>query len=82
MIQGSERTTPRNHYTVVPLVITRDTRMTSSRRLIHASAIKNASKNRNNTTKIVLITRWVGVSQTNVTTTLFDDQNESKKKQP
>jgi hypothetical protein len=30
MIQGSERTVPRNHYTMAPLVITRDTRMTSS----------------------------------------------------
>jgi hypothetical protein len=29
MIQGSERTVPRNHYTTAPLVITHDTRMTS-----------------------------------------------------
>jgi hypothetical protein len=34
MIQGSERTVPRNHYTTAPLVITRDTRMTSPQRLI------------------------------------------------
>jgi hypothetical protein len=46
MIQGSERTAPRNHYTTAPLVITRDTRVTSPRRLIPASAIKNTSKNR------------------------------------
>jgi hypothetical protein len=29
MIQGSKRTVPRNHYTTAPLVITRNTRMTS-----------------------------------------------------
>jgi hypothetical protein len=46
MIQGSERTVPRNHYTTAPLVITHDTRMTSPRRLILASAIKNTIKNR------------------------------------
>jgi hypothetical protein len=46
MIQGSKRTVPRNHYTTAPLVITRDTRMTSPRRHIPASAIKNTSKNR------------------------------------
>jgi hypothetical protein len=45
MIQGSERTVPRNHYTTAPLVITRDTRMTSPRRLIPARAINNTSKN-------------------------------------
>jgi hypothetical protein len=44
MIQDSEQTVPRNHYTTAPLVITRDTRMTSPRRLIPASAIKNTSK--------------------------------------
>jgi hypothetical protein len=49
MIQGSERTVPRNHYTTAPLVITRDTRMTSPRRLIPASAIKTTSKNRKET---------------------------------
>jgi hypothetical protein len=27
MIQGSERTVPRNHYTTAPLFITRDTRV-------------------------------------------------------
>jgi hypothetical protein len=49
MIQGSERTVPHNHYTTAPLVITRDTRMTSPRRLLSASAIKNTSKNRKET---------------------------------
>jgi hypothetical protein len=49
MIQGSERTVPRNHYTTAPLVITRDTRMTSPRRLIPSSVIKNTSKNRKET---------------------------------
>src|SRR5881394_4446686 len=46
MIQGSERTAPRNHYTTAPLVITRVTRMTSTRRLTPASATENTSKNR------------------------------------
>jgi hypothetical protein len=49
MIQGSERTVPRNHYTMAPLVITRDTQMISPRRLIPASTIKNTSKNRKET---------------------------------
>jgi hypothetical protein len=31
IIQGSERTDPRNHYTTAPLVITRDTRVTSKK---------------------------------------------------
>jgi hypothetical protein len=62
MIQGSKRTDPRNHYTIALLVITRDTRLTSTRRLILASAIKNTSKNRENTTKICWLR--VGISQT------------------
>jgi hypothetical protein len=49
--------TPYNQYTIVPLVTTRDTRITSLRRLIHARAIKNTIKNRKNTIKLVLITR-------------------------
>jgi hypothetical protein len=40
MIQGFERSDPRNHYTTAPLVITRYTRVTSPRTLIPASAIK------------------------------------------
>jgi hypothetical protein len=63
MIEGSERMDPRNHYTTALMVITRDTRVTSPRRLIPAIAIKNTSKNRMNTTKIVLIMSWD--SQTN-----------------
>jgi hypothetical protein len=77
MIQGSERTDPRNHYTTAPLVITRDTRMTSPRRLIHASAIKNTSKNRKNAIKIVLITRW-GLTNGR-TAILFDDKYDLSK---
>jgi hypothetical protein len=51
MIQDSERMDPRNNYTVAPLVITRDTQVTSPRILIPARTIKN-------TIKSVLITRW------------------------
>jgi hypothetical protein len=40
MIQGFERTAPRNHYTIAPLVFTSDTQVTSPRRLIPTSAIK------------------------------------------
>jgi hypothetical protein len=40
---------PHNHYTMAPLVITRDIRLTSPRRLIPASAIKNTSKKRKET---------------------------------
>jgi hypothetical protein len=58
MAQDSERTDHRNHYTTAALIITCDTRVTSSRRLIPASAIKNKSKNIKNTIKIALITRW------------------------
>jgi hypothetical protein len=50
-IQCSERTYHRNQYTTVPLVITRETRVTWSRRLIPARTIKHTSKNRKNTTK-------------------------------
>jgi hypothetical protein len=39
------------------LVITCETHVTSLRRLIHARAIKNTSKNRKNTIKTALITR-------------------------
>jgi hypothetical protein len=57
MNQGSERTEPCNHYTTAPLVITRVIWMTSPRRLIPATAIKNTSKNRRcNQTN--LVTRW------------------------
>jgi hypothetical protein len=71
MIQGSERTVPRNHYTTAPLVITCVIQMTSPRRLIPTSAIKNTSKNRR-CNQTDLITRW---SLTNRwTATLFDDR--------
>jgi hypothetical protein len=78
MIQGFERIEPHNHYTTAPLVITRVTRMTSPRRLIPASTIKNTSKNRRyNQTD--LITRW---SLTNRwTATLFDDRLNLSKTQ-
>jgi hypothetical protein len=49
MIQGSERTVPRNHYTTAPLLITHNTRMALPRRLIPVSATKNTSKNRKET---------------------------------
>jgi hypothetical protein len=59
MIQGSERTDPRNHYTAATLVITRDTRVTTPRRLIPASPINQEYKQeRKNAIKTVLITRW------------------------
>jgi hypothetical protein len=57
VIQGSVRTTPRNHYITASLVITRVTSMTSPRRLIPTSAFRNISKNRKGTIKLVLITR-------------------------
>jgi hypothetical protein len=78
MIQGSERTEPRNHYTTAPLVITRVTRITSSRRFIPASAIKNTSKNRR-CNQIDLIMRW---SLTNRwTAALFEDRLNLSKTQ-
>jgi hypothetical protein len=58
MIQGSKRMDPRNHYTTALLVSTHDTRVTSLRSLIPASAIKNTSKNWKNAIKTALITRW------------------------
>jgi hypothetical protein len=78
MIQGSERTELRNHYTTAPLVISRVTRMTSPWRLIPASAIKNTSKNRR-CNQTDLITRW---SLTNRwTAALFEDRLNLSKTQ-
>jgi hypothetical protein len=57
IIYGSGRMTPRNHYTTIMMVITRDTRMTLPKRFISTTAIKNTSKNRKNTIKLILITR-------------------------
>jgi hypothetical protein len=71
VVQDSERTYPRDHYTTAPSVITCDTRVTSPRRLIPTSAIKNTSKNRKNTIKTALITRW-GITN-RWTSVLFDD---------
>jgi hypothetical protein len=45
MIQGYGRTSPHNHYAIVPLVMVRATWMTSPRRLVSASAIENIRKN-------------------------------------
>jgi hypothetical protein len=58
---------PRNHYTTTPLVITPDTRVTSPRRLIPISAIKNTSKNMKNAIKTILITMqcWCKKSKMN-----------------
>jgi hypothetical protein len=79
MIQGSERTVPRNHYTTAPLVITRDTRMTLPRRLIPASAIKNTArtgKKRNQN----CIDYGMG-SHKPMTATLFNDRIDLRKTQ-
>jgi hypothetical protein len=78
MIEGSERTEPRNHYTTAPLVIICVTWMTSPRRLIPASAIKNTSKNRRcNQTDLIM--RW-GLTN-RWTATLFDDRMNISKTQ-
>jgi hypothetical protein len=79
MIQGSKRTVPRNHYTTAPLVITRNTRMTSPRRLIPASAIKNTSKNRKETNQNC-IDYGMG-SHKPMTAILFDDRIDLSKTQ-
>jgi hypothetical protein len=79
MIQGSERTVPRNHYTMAPLVITRDTRMTLPQRLIPASAIKNTSKNRKKRNQNC-IDYGMG-SHKPMTATLFDDRIDLSKTQ-
>jgi hypothetical protein len=79
MIQGSERTVPRNHYITAPLVITHDTRMTSPRRLIPASAIKNISKNRKERNQNC-IDYGMG-SHKPMTATLFDDRIDLSKTQ-
>jgi hypothetical protein len=79
MLQGSEQTVPRNHYTMAPLVITRDTRMTSPRRLIPTSAIKNTSKNRKERNQNC-IDYGMG-SHKPMTATLFDDRIDLSKTQ-
>jgi predicted house-cleaning NTP pyrophosphatase (Maf/HAM1 superfamily) len=71
MIQGYERTVPRNHYTTAPLVITRDTRMTCKRNQEHKQ------EQERNATKIVLITG--GRSHKPITATLFDDRIDLSK---
>jgi hypothetical protein len=59
MIQGSERTVPRNHYTTASLVITRDTRMTSPRKAYPCKHNQeHKQEHERNATKIVLITGW------------------------
>jgi hypothetical protein len=69
---------PRNHYTADPLVITRNTWATSPWGLIPASTIKNTSKNRKNTNKTALITRWGLTNWWKMT--LFDKRYDLSKK--